>query len=501
MTIFFNGHAFKYEIEGVCKLFLPLLRFDFQYDALPLEECRPQGDYLYTLRREGAPLSVQLSLQGRCSRMEAELPPTGPDFETECERRLCVLIYRLLSQALGIRPGWGILTGVRPVALVQRERKAGRTQEEILRRFQEQYLVSEEKLRLALHTADVQSGLLADFPERSYSLYVSIPFCASRCSYCSFVSHAITARSATDKIDEYLDKLRQELAYTARLAERLGLRLDTIYIGGGTPTALTAGQLRQVTDAVGQHFPAGQAREYTIEAGRADTITPEKLQVIWEAGADRISVNPQTFNDEVLRRIGRRHTAQQAVEAYRLAREAGFPAINMDFIAGLPGDTPESFRETIDQAIRLAPENITVHTLSIKRSADLFSEEGIQEYVRTASTGEMTEYARSRLMEAGYRPYYLYRQKNSVGNLENVGYSLPGRESLYNVYIMDEIQTILACGAGGSTKLVGVEQDGRLPIQRIFNYKYHFEYIDHFDEVLRRKDQAASFLQSASPGR
>lgn len=494
MTIFFRGHTFKYEVEGICKLFFPLVRFTHVYDG---EEAPSDDDFVMTTREEENPdttrLSVTVSLNGTVRSAEEQLSRKIPRYENECERRLCALLYGILTDLLGVRPSWGILTGVRPVNIIQRERKAGKSDEEIERFLKENYLVSDDKFSLAMETANVQASLLADMPERSYSLYVAIPFCVSRCSYCSFVSHAITTRKATDKIEEYVELLTKELEKTAEIARRLSMKLDTIYIGGGTPTALSAEQLKLVTDAIAAYFPVESAREYTIEAGRADTITPEKLRVIREAGAGRISVNPQTFNDDVLRGIGRRHTARQAEDAYLEARRTGFDAINMDFIAGLPGDSLESFRSTIDRAIELSPENITVHTLSIKRSADLFSAEGITEYVKTDVTGEMTSYARKKLIEAGYRPYYLYRQKNTVGNLENVGYAKPGSESLYNVYIMDEIQTILACGAGGSTKLVGVEQDGKLPIERIFNFKYHFEYIDRFDEIIRRKEQVMEF--------
>lgn len=496
MTIFFDGHSFKYEVEGVAKLFFPLLRFTHVYCNGDVDYAAAEGDYAATVRRRGeteTQLIAELRLSGRTLRAQDSLQNGAPGYENECERRLCVLLHGLLSERTGLRPAWGILTGVRPVNIIQRERKAGRTDEEIAAFLREKFLVSEEKLSLAFQTAGVQARLLSDLLERSYSLYVAIPFCVSRCSYCSFVSHAITTKRATDKIDEYLSKLCLELAKTAEVAARLNMTLDTVYIGGGTPTALTAPQLKRVTDEIAARFPIASAREYTVEAGRADTITLEKLQVIRDAGANRVSVNPQTFNDAVLRGIGRRHTADQAVEAYLLARETGFDAINMDFIAGLPGDTYESFCDTIDKAVALSPENITVHTLSIKRSADLFSEEGMAEYVRTGVTDRMTAYAKEALIAAGYAPYYLYRQKNTVGNLENVGYSKPGRESLYNVYIMDEIQTILACGAGGSTKLVGVEREGKLPIERIFNYKYHFEYIDRFEEILRRKEKVTAF--------
>lgn len=486
MTIYFCGQDFKYEIEGVCKLFFPLIRFTHAYDAP--ESVEDSGEYVHTLRKtgeDGTYLRVEVQLDGVRSVQATTIPNEQERYDNECERVLCVLLYRILEERIGVSPRWGILTGVRPVNIIQRERAAGKEDAAIRAWLKEKYLVSDAKQDLAFMTANVQQPMLADMQKNSFSLYIAIPFCVSRCSYCSFVSHAITTKKATDKVDDYVKLLCVEIAKTAEVARKEELVLDTIYIGGGTPTALTADQLKAVTDAVKANFDVASAREYTIEAGRADTITEEKLDVIKAAGATRISINPQTFEDAVLQNIGRKHTAKQAEESYLLAREKGFDLINMDFIAGLPGDTFEGFCRSIDKALALDPENITVHTLSIKRSADLFQEAAMREYVRSDITGRMTEYAQKKLIEAGYRPYYLYRQKNTVGNLENVGYAKPGTESLYNIYIMDEIQTILACGAGGVTKLVGL---GKNPIERIFNYKYHFEYIDRFEEILNRKE-------------
>ena len=489
MTIYFSGHSFKYEVEGVCKLFFPLVRFSHIFEPGQLAD----GDFIFTRRKKGKSntiLWIRVSLGGKTRRSHIQIPNTAGRYDNECERLLCILLYRLLSEWLKIYPQWGILTGVRPVNIIQKERGAGKTDEDIRQFFREKYLVSPEKLELAFQTADNQLPILKSLCPDSYSLYIAIPFCKSRCSYCSFVSHAITTKKATDKVDEYVELLCRELAATAKLADELGLTLDTIYIGGGTPTALSPEQLFKVTRAVCANFDVKNAREYTIEAGRADTISPEKLQIIAEAGAGRISVNPQTFNDAVLREIGRRHTSGEVLEAYREARRTGFSAVNMDFIAGLLGDTLESFRNTIDRAIALVPENITVHTLTVKRSAALFWNEEARKGLRTDLTAAMTEYAEKALIEAGYRPYYLYRQKNTVGNLENVGYALPGTESCYNVYIMEENQTILACGAGGVTKIVG---KGENPIHRVFNFKYHFEYIDRFDEIIERKKQVKEY--------
>lgn len=491
MTIFFSGHSFKYELEGLCKLFLPLMRFKHEYEKIVIED---DENFIITRRRKGQKrtlLWVSVSVDGEKRRKSTALSNDDEQYESECERLLGILLYSALSQITGIAPRWGILTGVRPVNILQKLRKQGKTDDEITRFFKEKYLVSDEKLKLAFLTANAQSPCLESYKSNSYSLYVAIPFCVSRCSYCSFVSHSIDRPKATDRIDDYLSLLCAELEKTAVVAQKSGLSLDCIYIGGGTPTALSAPQLERVTGAIAKYFDVKSASEYTIEAGRADTITKEKLAVIKRAGADRISVNPQTFNDDTLKAIGRKHTAKQAEDAYYEARETGFYSINMDFIAGLPGDTLESFKATVDKAIELAPENITVHTLSIKRSADLFSEEGMAEYAKSGITIKMTAYAEEKLIKAGYSPYYLYRQKNTIGNLENVGYSKKGYESRYNIYIMDEMQTILACGAGGVTKLV---TGGASPISRIFNYKYHFEYIDGFDEILKRKEEALKCL-------
>lgn len=484
MTIFFSGQSYKYELEGICKLFFPLQRFTHCYDEITITR---DEDYILTRLKKHPQttlLWVRVRLGGVVRSAHMMLSNEEDHYSGECERNLSILLYRILSELIGLHPSWGILTGVRPVAILQKQRKLGRSDDEITSFFKEKYLVSDNKLALAFLTANTQASLLENRLDNSYSLYISIPFCVSRCSYCSFVSHAIDRPNATDKIDEYIELLCVELEETAKLAKKLELVLDTIYIGGGTPTALSADKLKRVTDAISQHFDVPAAREYTIEAGRADTISREKLEIIKASGAKRISVNPQTFNDSVLKEIGRNHTAQQAVDCYLLAKEVGIEAINMDFIAGLPADSLESFEATIDRAIKLSPDNITLHTLSIKRSADLFTADGIEDYAKTNITGKMTDYAQKRLINAGYLPYYLYRQKNTIGNLENVGYAKPGYESLYNVYIMDEMQTILACGAGGVTKLVGT---GDLPIERIFNFKYHFEYISRFHEILERK--------------
>ncbi|MGI5857196.1 MAG: coproporphyrinogen dehydrogenase HemZ [Candidatus Merdivicinus sp.] len=486
MTIFFSGNRFKYEMENVARLFFPLRRFSFVYDS----EEYPEADYLAFIRREnvsGGELTVRVR-EGGFDETAVSQVKMGEGYENACEMEFARMLYRLLQKITGVTPKWGVLTGIRPVKRLQYAMDSGKSRQQAMDEMTEECLVSNEKAQLAMQIADIQKGLLADLEPRDFSLYVSIPYCPSRCSYCSFVSHSIDHPKARKLLPEYLDFLVKEIAFTANLSCEMGLRLRTVYIGGGTPTALTAEQLRQVTNAVREYFDPPENLEYTIEAGRADTITPEKLQVIRDAGANRISINPQTFEDSVLEAVGRRHTANQVVECYQLARGYGFEAINMDLIAGLPTDTLEGFRRSLDRAVALGPENITVHALSVKRAADLFAEmDGNEDY---RAVQAMVDYTGKAMTAAGYLPYYLYRQKNTVGNLENVGYAKPGYFGKYNVYIMEEVQSILAVGAGGVSKIV---RPGR--IDRVFNYKYPYEYLARFSDILTRKDALRGMLK------
>ncbi|MCM1382737.1 MAG: coproporphyrinogen dehydrogenase HemZ, partial [Muribaculaceae bacterium] len=418
------------------------------------------------------------------------LKRTGDFSDKSDETELCRMLYRALNRLTGITPAWGCLTGIRPVKKVNGLLAEEKTKEEIFDILKRDYYVSDQKLELAYQTAAAQTAPLKALDRRSYSLYISVPFCPSRCSYCSFVSHSIESTGAKKLLPDYVKKLCEEIGQTAQIARELDLRLDTIYIGGGTPTALSAEQLEAVMSAVKKNFDISKIREYTVEAGRSDTITEKKLEIIRDFGATRISVNPQTMCDSVLKAIGRRHTAEDVVTAFKAARRLGFRNINMDTIAGLPTDTPEGFAHTVETLCQLDPESITVHTLTVKRSSKLFSEE---EKNIGDQIGEMVDLGQKKLLDTGYVPYYLYRQKNTAQNLENVGFAKAGYECLYNIYIMEEAQTILAAGAGGSTKLVNPDTG---KIVRLFNYKFPYEYISRYDKMIAKKDGIFEFFQN-----
>lgn len=483
MTLIFCGNDYKYEIEGIMKLFIPASRFKIIYsDSIGEEE-----DYAFVSQQDSGRevlLSVKTAYSGKTAAREMCL---APDDSTDRELLLSKLLFECMSELTGIRPKWGVMTGVRPVKRVNKFISAGYSKDEIRDIFREEFYCSEEKFEIAYRTAMTQADITRQMPKDSFSLYVSIPFCPTRCSYCSFISQTVEAGKKL--IPAYIDRLCEELRYTGALANRLGLRLDTVYFGGGTPTSVTAPQLARIMRSVSESFDMSKVREYTVEAGRADTITRDKLEAIRQNGCSRISVNPQTLCDSVLEAIGRRHTAEQFYEAFDLARSLGFDEINTDIIAGLPTDTPEGFERTIDGLISLSPENITVHTLSIKRAADLNHSEEKSTVLRSAAS-VMVDTAGRRLMSNDYAPYYLYRQKNMLENLENIGWSRTGHESLYNIFIMEEIQTILAVGAGASSKLVDLE-GGRL--ERIFNYKLPLEYIRSFDYMLEKKKAVERF--------
>ena len=362
----------------------------------------------------------------------------------------------------------------------------GLSRGEIENTLRKRYELSDSKLSLAYETAVNQQPILDSIDTSAASLYVSIPFCPTRCSYCSFVSHSMA--SAMKLMPQYIDALCRELKIIGRLVKECDTKIDTIYFGGGTPTSISAEDIRRVMEAVAANFDLDRIREYSFEAGRPDTITEEKLRVIKELGADRISVNPQTLNDDVLKVIGRQHTGKEALEAFELARKIGFDNINTDLIAGLPTESAESFKYTIDKITELSPESITVHTLTVKRSATLFREGNVN---MANPAAEMVDYSIEKLMAEGYLPYYMYRQKNTVDNLENVGYAKKGYESQYNIFIMDETQTILGAGCAASTKLV--YPDGL--INRIHNYKFPYEYINRFDELMEKKQEVTQCLR------
>lgn len=489
MTIFIKGHDFRVELERVCRLFYPDERIRFveeneERDPLHAEiildaGCEPQMVY------------ASLVLPGENGSREYKAERVmKPDLdETDRNLTLADALFAVLVEGTGYTPPWGMLTGVRPVKLLHMlQDTIGEQAAE--KRLVKVYHCTPEKYRLSAETMRYEQPILDISDEKSFSLYISIPFCPTRCSYCSFVSQSI--EKAGKLMADYVPLLIREIEATAEVAKQLRLRLETVYMGGGTPTTLSAEQMADVLSAVNRCFDMSTVREFTVEAGRPDTVTEDKLMAIKNAGVERISINPQTMSDRILKTIGRRHTAAQVYEAMALARRCGFGSINMDLIAGLPGDDYDTFSDTLEKVLSLDPENITVHTLSMKRASTLVTAQGAESDAVGNSAGRMLELCAQRLPENGYHPYYLYRQTRMVGNLENVGWSKPGHDGLYNVYIMDETHTILAVGAGGVTKL---RQPGVNNIQRVYNFKFPYEYNSRFDILLERKKEVISFYE------
>lgn len=484
MTLIIDGHTYDYELANLCRIFFPYQ----QIHVVNTMECSESVTaYTGVLQENGATvLKVSLKIGDRFQQNQDTMPAGIPDFDRECELRLAILLYRLLVEMCGYTPKWGLLTGVRPIKLLRRL-IAEMGEEEATDYYRNRLFVSQEKTELSLITMNNEQKILSLSRPESFSLYVSIPFCPTRCSYCSFVSQSVV--KAARLIPDYVRLLCEELIYTAKVAAELGLRLESVYIGGGTPTTLSAEQLGTLIDTIQSSFNMATCREFTVEAGRPDTITREKLLAMKSRGVTRISINPQTLSDEVLQTIGRRHSAAQTLEAFALARECGLNNINMDLIAGLPRDTVQSFTATLDKILSLtplSPESITVHTLALKHSSKI-TLSGSAEFTNDAdAAGQMLDYADKSLTEFGYIPYYLYRQSRMVGNLENTGWSKPGYENFYNVYVMDETHTILACGAGAVSK---VKEPGTEKLERIANFKFPYEYIDRFAEMISRKER------------
>ncbi|MFZ1849488.1 MAG: coproporphyrinogen dehydrogenase HemZ [Ruminococcus bromii] len=476
MNLYVKNHNFHFELENLTRLFFPNEKITVIRDF-----SEPQPPCIYTEVSDKITISVNI---GSFNKSETAVKKLTDD---DNELVSAQLLYKLLCDFTGLTQPWGILTGVRPVKLLRRLAEES-NEEQAVKKFEKDFFVSNEKIALSRETEHNERKILELSKPESFSLYVGIPFCPSRCSYCSFVMASI--ERAEKLIEPYTKLLCEEIKRTAEIANKLGLRLETVYFGGGTPTTLSAEQLDTVLGTVNKSFDMSTCREFTVEAGRPDTIDIAKLFALKENKVDRISINPQTVNDEVLKTIGRKHTAQQFFDAFELARKCGFDNINTDLIAGLPTDTPESFKNSLDSIVRLNAECITVHTLCMKRASRLTTEGVTLDLQQARDAREMLAYTQNILGQNEYIPYYMYRQSRMVGNLENVGWSKRGFESLYNVYVMDETHTILACGSGGVTKLKRNNPDY---LERIFNFKYPYEYIDRFDELIQRKSGIMQF--------
>lgn len=476
MNLYVKNHNFHFELENLTRLFFPNEKITVIRDF-----SEPQPPYIYTEVSDKITISVNI---GSFNKSETAVKKLTDD---DNELVSAQLLYKLLCDFTGLTQPWGILTGVRPVKLLRRLAEES-SEEQAVKKFEKDFFVSNEKIALSRETEHNEQKILELSKPESFSLYVGIPFCPSRCSYCSFVMASI--ERAEKLIKPYTKLLCEEIKRTAEIANKLGLRLETVYFGGGTPTTLSAEQFDTVLGTVNKSFDMSTCREFTVEAGRPDTIDIAKLFALKENKVDRISINPQTVNDEVLKTIGRKHTAQQFFDAFELARKCGFDNINTDLIAGLPTDTPESFKNSLDSIVRLNAECITVHTLCMKRASRLTTEGVTLDLQQARDAREMLAYTQNILGQNEYIPYYMYRQSRMVGNLENVGWSKKGFESLYNVYVMDETHTILACGSGGVTKLKRNNPDY---LERIFNFKYPYEYIDRFDELIQRKSGIMQF--------
>ena len=411
--------------------------------------------------------------------------------ESVRSRRRCLQqsYYKAAVQLLSAEPAWGALAGVRPTKISTKHMLAGGTAKSADKLLRDVYYVTPERRKLAVDCSEstVRAAHLLD--DTDVSLYVGIPFCPTRCTYCSFVSRTVGRKC--ELLEPYLEALMKEIQVTGRLLAESGRTVRTVYIGGGTPTTLSASQMARLMDAIYASFDMSRCIEFTVEGGRPDTLDEDKLRTIFEHGADRMSINPQTMEDHVLRACGRPHKAADVVRAYGEAVSAGFKAINMDLIAGLPDDSVDGFKRSLDAVAALNPANITVHTLALKKGADLF--ERRVSLPAAEEVTEMVSYANETLRSLGYKPYYLYRQKYMSGSFENVGWSRDDLDCLYNIYMMEEVHTIISLGGGGMNKV-------NLPggkIERFHNPKFPEQYIEMLDSVLSQKEELFALMKGS----
>lgn len=484
MKLKFTGHDYRYAVEQSLLAFFPNERP--VYDGGDTNT----AEVVLDVENENARAVTTLTVDGKTAvgTSEIDASPAADEYERErlLQRAVKLSFFEAARTITGITPAWGALTGIRPAKLAAGLLEEGKTEAETDAILRDTYFVSDSRRALCLPCAKAGLEAKRSLQSDEISLYAGIPFCPTRCAYCSFVSNSV--EKSFHLVEPYLQALLAEVDSAAEMVRDLGLKVRSFYMGGGTPTTLTAEQMERLLARLNEQFDLGNAVESTVEAGRPDTITAEKLAVLKRNGVTRVSVNPQSMNDEVLAAIGRRHSGDDIRAAMELVNRTGFPHVNMDLIAGLPEDTPERFRKTLDEVIAFGTDNITVHTLSLKKGSRITLEGTRIPTVEEVSA--MLDYAAEVLHAAGFSPYYLYRQKYMSGSFENVGWCRPGGTGWYNIYIMEELHTILSLGAGGSTKMV---DPVRNHIERVFNLKYPLEYIQRPEKIVSNQEAFRRF--------
>lgn len=475
MKLRLDGNINLYYVQTLCMIFFPGEKFGANEEE---NADAPELSLKLSEIDNGLEAFVEVFANGKKATATKQLAYSEHHDRDKTAKMVCgAAIVAACGELMGYRPSWGMLTGVRPSKVATELLLSGMSKTKVKRTLTSEYLVIPKKAALATDVAINEQKLIGIPGKKDCSVYIAIPFCPSRCSYCSFVSY--TSKKLLDLIPEYLVHLIKDLEETFAKIKELGLRVRTIYIGGGTPTILSADQLRMLLSKVAELTDVSMLEEYTLESGRPDTITAEKLAIAAEYGVGRICVNPQSLSDEVLREIGRSHTADDFLRAFDIARRSGIRCINTDLIVGLPGDSFKSFSYTFDKILSLRPENITVHTFCVKKAADILKQGSHIYSLRGGDSGKCVDYSQLRTQQDGYKPYYMYRQKNTVGNYENVGFALDGMEGLYNIYMMEEVHSIFAVGAGAVSKMVDYSpiNGGKPVIERLFYPKYPYEYL------------------------
>lgn len=489
MKIILDSPVNRYYVQTLSMIFFPGEHFGQKENESENEDVPVL--YVHSEQRENETYAkAKIDWQGRtCEAEYTAEAKEGRSADRMLKLAVGGAVLGALGERIGYRPAWGMLIGVRPSKVASELLNAGNSKTRVKKLLNSDYLVIPKKAALATEIAVTEKKIVGTPSGKDCSVYISIPFCPTRCTYCSFVSY--TSNRLLSLIPQYLIRLKEDIRSNFALIDRLGLRVRTVYIGGGTPTILDHSQLKDLLSFIASQTDVSLLDEYTMEAGRPDTIDVEKLAIAKEYGVTRVSVNPQSLHHEVLTGIGRSHTPEDFFRAFSDARTAGIRTVNVDLIAGLPRDNFRRFSATMDQVLQLNPENITVHTFCVKKSSEILKNNSHIYSLRGGDAGKCVDYSQIKSHQAGYIPYYMYRQKNTVGNYENVGFSLPGHEGLYNIYMMEEIHSIFAAGAGAVTKLVDYRAEGAAGrnIERLFHQKYPYEYL--------AEDRRESFAETA----